>query len=108
MGNRLFVGNLQRDTTEKELKEFLGSGRVESVYIVTDRETGQPRGFAFANMVSDAAAQQVIQVCDGRELNGRNLRINEAYERPSSSGYDQRDDRGGKKKRRRRQDQGSW
>lgn len=85
--NRLYVGNLSFDTTETELNEaFSQFGRVESVSVVTDRDTGRPRGFAFVEMSSGTEAQAAVDGLDNQELGGRVLTVNIA--RP-------REDRGG-------------
>ena len=83
MGTRLYIGNLSWDTTEDGLMAALQeNGRaVKEVSLITDRETGRPRGFAFAEMENDADAQAAIEALDGLELDGRNLRVNEARER---------------------------
>ena len=82
MSNRLFVGNLSFDTNEQELREVFGQmGTVVEVKVVTDRETGRPRGFGFIEMSSAAEATQAIQQLNGRELGGRTLKVNEAEER---------------------------
>ncbi len=89
MSKRLFVGNLSWDTQEDDLiAAFEQDGRsVASARIMTDRDTGRPRGFAFVEMGSEADAQAAIQAMDGVELDGRALRVNEAEERqPRSSG----------------------
>ncbi len=88
MGNRLYVGNLSYDTTEDSLRSAFGSdGRsVKEVHIVSDRDTGQPRGFAFIEMANDHDAQGAIQAMDGYALDGRNLKVNEARERPAGGG----------------------
>ena len=88
MGNRLYVGNLNFATTEDTLRAALeeSGGQVRDIHIVTDRETGRPRGFAFAEMSSDAEAQAVIQAMDGKDLEGRNLTVNEAKPRPTGGG----------------------
>ena len=88
MGARLYVGNLSFSTTEDSLRAALeeGGGQVKDIHIVTDRETGRPRGFAFAEMASDAEAQAVIESMDGKELEGRNLTVNEAKPRPTGGG----------------------
>lgn len=78
---RIYVGNISWSSTEEELREFFGSfGPVESVSIITDRETGRSRGFGFVEM-EDEAAGKAIAEADGRELGGRTLRVNEARER---------------------------
>lgn len=83
MGTKLYVGNLNYNTTEDSLREAFGSnGReVTSVSIIMDRETGRSRGFAFVEMSTSEFAQQALQELDGQELDGRMLRINEARER---------------------------
>jgi cold-inducible RNA-binding protein len=79
MSVKLYVGNLSFQTTQQDLEELFGqSGQVESVSIVTDRDTGQPRGFAFVEMSGNAEAQAAIQALDGREVDGRALKVNEA------------------------------
>jgi cold-inducible RNA-binding protein len=83
VGTKLYVGNLNYNTTEDSLREAFGSnGReVTSVSIIMDRETGRSRGFAFVEMSTSEFAQQALQELDGHELDGRMLRINEARER---------------------------
>ena len=85
MGTKLYVGNLNYNTTEESLREaFCANGReVTSVSIIMDRETGRSRGFAFVEMSTAEFAQQALQELDGQELDGRMLRINEARERES-------------------------
>ena len=88
MGSRLYVGNLSFDITEDSLRAALeeSGGTCKDIHIVSDRETGRPRGFAFAEMSSDAEAQTVIEKMDGKELDGRNLTVNEAKPRPERGG----------------------
>ena len=88
MGARLYVGNLAFTTTEDSLRAALeeGGGSCKDVHIVTDRETGRPRGFAFAEMADDAQAQAVIASMDGKDLEGRNLTVNEAKPRAAGGG----------------------
>ena len=77
----LHVGNLPFSATEAELRDlFAEHGTVESVKVVSDRDTGRPRGFGFVDMPSDDA-QNAIQHLNGYEMNGRPLRVNEARER---------------------------
>jgi len=87
-GTRLYVGNLSYDTNEVSLREaFEQEGRkVTEVKLVTDRETGRPRGFAFVEMASPADAEAAIAALDGRDLDGRTLKVNEAQERQRGSG----------------------
>jgi RNA recognition motif-containing protein len=88
MGTRLFVGNLSFQTSEADLTAaFERDGRqVSSVSVVTDRDTGRPRGFAFVEMANENDAQAAIAALDGTELDGRTLRVNEAEERRPAGG----------------------
>ena len=88
MGARLYIGNLSFDTTEDTLRNALSEGgrQVKEVHIMTDRDTGRPRGFAFAEMGSDQDAQAAIQSLSGTNLDGRDLNVNEARERQPRSG----------------------
>ena len=88
MGKRLYVGNLSWDTTEDSLRmAFEQDGRtVSDVHIVTDRDTGRPRGFGFVEMGSDDEATAVISALDGSDLDGRQIKVNEARERPQRGG----------------------
>lgn len=84
MSVRLYVGNLPFSVTEQDLEDlFSRSGQVESTNIVTDRDTGRSRGFAFVEMDSREAADAAIQALNGYELDGRSLTVNEA--RPKES-----------------------
>lgn len=81
---KIYVGNLPFSTSESEIRElFSQHGTVESVSLVTDRDTGKPRGFGFVEM-SRADASRAIQNLNGKALGGRPLRVNEAQERPST------------------------
>jgi len=73
-----------------------GGRQVERVSIVTDRETGRPRGFAFVEMGSDSDAQAAISALDGQDLMGRPMRVNEAHERPAGGGGGGGGGRGGR------------
>ena len=86
--SRLYVGNLSWDTTQDSLRAaFEADGRaVKEVNIVSDRETGRPRGFAFVEMQSKADADKAIQALDGTTLDGRQIKVNEAQERPQRGG----------------------
>ena len=88
MGTRLYVGNLNWDTTEDTLQAALSEGGrgVKEIHMVTDRETGRPRGFAFVEMASESDAQGAIEALDGQILDGRNLTVNEARERTPRGG----------------------
>jgi RNA recognition motif-containing protein len=79
----IYVGNLPFSATEEEVRGlFEKHGKVESVKLITDRETGRPRGFGFVDMAS-ADAQTAIQQMNGFQMGGRPLRVNEAQERPA-------------------------
>jgi RNA recognition motif-containing protein len=79
MGRKLYVGNLAFDATSADLQELFGqAGACESAAVITDRSTGQSRGFGFVEMASNAEAQTAIQKFDGHEFKGRALRVNEA------------------------------
>ncbi len=88
MGTRLYVGNLSYDSTEDSVRSaFSEDGRtVTDVHIMMDRDTGRPRGFGFVEMGSAEDAQAAIQALDGANLDGRNLKVNEARERPQRGG----------------------
>jgi len=82
MGRRLYVGNLSFNTTEIGLRDAFGeAGTITDAKIVMDRDTGRPRGFAFVEMASDQEAQNAIAQLNGRELDGRTIKVNEAEER---------------------------
>ena len=81
MSKRLYVGNLPFSATEDEVRElFAQYGEVKSVDLISDRETGRPRGFGFVEMEDDGA-DEAISALDGHSMGGRSLRINEARPR---------------------------
>jgi len=83
MGNRLYVGNLSFSATNDTVRTaFSAFGEITDVHVVSDRETGQSRGFGFVTMGSADAAQKAISAMNGAMLDGRSLRVNEAQERP--------------------------
>ena len=86
----IYVGNLSFDASEDQVRSlFEAYGAVDKVNIVTDRDTGQPRGFAFVEMMDDDAANKAIEALNGTNLGGRNLNINEARpktDRPRGGG----------------------
>jgi RNA recognition motif-containing protein len=88
MGTRLYVGNLPFDVDESQLRTlFVGGGRaVTEVKMITDRETGRPRGFAFVEMGSQADAEAAVRELNGTQCGGRALTVNEAREREQSRG----------------------
>lgn len=80
--NRIYVGNLSFNTSEESLRDaFEQFGQTNEVKVVTDRETGRPRGFAFVSMADAEGARRAIAELDGTMLDGRSLRVNEAEER---------------------------
>lgn len=83
---RIYVGNLPFSATEDSVRAlFSKHGSVEKVSLITDRDTGRPRGFGFVEM-SSADASRAIQALNGTDLGGRPLRVNEAQERPRGGG----------------------
>ncbi len=87
MGNRLYVGNLSFNTSSDTLRAtFAELGDVTDVHLVTDRATGQARGFGFVTMGTADAAQNAIATMNGAVVDGRPLRVNEAEERPRGGG----------------------
>src|SRR6266478_5824604 len=93
----IFVGNLSYQTTQEDLlAAFSAYGNVERVNIVTDRDTGQPRGFAFVEMTERRDAETAISQLNGAELNGRAMNVNEARPKPTGgSGFGGGRGRGG-------------
>ena len=90
MGKKLYVGNLPFSVTEQSLQAtFSQHGTVESVNLITDRDTGQSKGFGFVEMRTDAEANAAINELNGTELEGRPIKVNEA--KPQA----RRSDRGG-------------
>ena len=76
---KLYVGNLSYSTTQDSLyTEFGAHGNVDEVAVITDRETGRPRGFAFVTMSNDEEARAAIESLNGREIDGRTITVNEA------------------------------
>lgn len=87
MSSKLYVGNIPFSTTEAELRDLFGEhGGVGSVSVITDRETGRPRGFAFVEMDDAEGAQAAIRALDGSQLGGRSLRVDQAQERQGGGG----------------------
>ena len=87
MGRKLYVGNLPYTVSQQDLEETFGKcGTVESVNVITDRSTGQSKGFAFIEMSSNAEAQKAIQDINGSSVEGRALTVNEARPQEKKSG----------------------
>ncbi|EQC44274.1 RNA-binding protein [Bacteriovorax sp. Seq25_V] len=82
MGSQLYVGNISFNTKEEDLKNFFSAaGTVNSAKIIMDRETGRSRGFGFVEMSSAEEAEQAVATLNGKELGGRDLRVNIAEEK---------------------------
>jgi RNA recognition motif-containing protein len=98
MGNRLYVGNLPFSATAETLRQaFASSGEVADVHVVNDRESGKSRGFAFVTMGNAYEAAKAIAAMNGTTLEGRELRVNEAEERPQYGGGGGRGAGGGRR-----------
>ena len=83
---RIYVGNFAYEMTEQELREaFEAHGQVQEVYMVRDRDTGRPKGFAFVEMPGGAEAEAAIGALNGKEFYGRTITVNEARPRPERS-----------------------
>jgi RNA recognition motif-containing protein len=83
MAKKLYVGNLSYKTNEDSLKNyFAGFGTVESVKIISDRDTGNSKGFGFVEMSNDAEAQAAVTGANGQDFDGRKLKVNEAIDKP--------------------------
>lgn len=87
MNNKLFVGNLSYSVTEDELRQlFSQHGEVTSVAVPNDKETGRPRGFAFVEMQSQAAAEAAMKALNGYQLSGREMKVDISTPKPRSGG----------------------
>ncbi len=87
MSKKIYVGNLPFSSTQEDLESlFARHGTVQSVNVIMDRETGRPRGFAFVEMESASDADDAIRALDGSNLDGRDIRVNEAQDRNASRG----------------------
>ncbi len=79
----IYVGNLSFKTTEDQVRElFAAYGQVDRVSLITDRQTGRPRGFGFVEMADNSSAQAAIAAINGMEVDGRTLTVNEAQPKP--------------------------
>ena len=79
MATNLYVGNLDYGTTSDQLAEFFGqAGAVTSANVISDRQTGRSRGFGFVEMADEAGAKKAIEMFNEKDMNGRNLVVNEA------------------------------
>jgi RNA recognition motif-containing protein len=83
---KMYVGNLPFSATEDQLRQLFGQhGEVQSVAVITDRATGQPRGFGFVEM-SDGDADKAMRALDGQDMGGRSIKVNEARAREGGGG----------------------
>jgi RNA recognition motif-containing protein len=86
-GVKIYVGNLSFETSESEVNQlFAAHGEVDEVAIITDRDTGRPRGFGFVQMRNEQSARDAIAALDGKELGGRQIKVNEAHARTERGG----------------------
>ena len=89
MGKKLYVGNLSYSTTEDQIRQlFAQTGEVDSVSLITDRETGRAKGFGFVEMSTEEAASEAIKRFNGYTIDNRALTVNEARPREERSGSD--------------------
>ena len=102
MGKKLFVGGLSFNTTDDGLREgFARFGEITEAKVITDRDTGRSRGFGFVTFTDEQAAQKAIAELNGTEFDGRNIKVNEAEDKPrgggrgGGGGYGGGGDRGG-------------
>ncbi len=87
MGRKLYVGNLAYSVSDSDLEQvFAAHGTVQSAQIIMDRDAGRSKGFGFVEMGSDQEAQAAIAALNGKEMDGRNLTVNEARPREERSG----------------------
>jgi len=83
MAKKLYVGNLNYDTDENTLRElFQTHGEIVSLNVITDRHTGMSRGFGFVEMATEEAAKAAVEALNGKDVDGRQIRVNEAYDKP--------------------------
>ncbi len=96
--SKIYVGNCSFDVTEEQLRElFVAYGEVDKVNVITDRDTGRARGFAFVEMSDASEAKAAIQGVNGTDLGGRTLNVNEARPRGDRGGGGGRGARGGQR-----------
>ena len=87
MGRKLYVGNLGYDVSGSDLEQlFAAHGTVDSVNVISDRSTGQSKGFGFVEMNTDAEAEAAIAALDGKDFGGRAMKVNEAKPKPEGGG----------------------
>lgn len=83
MAKKLYVGNLSYDTTEEDLRElFAAYGKIDSLNLISDRDSGRPKGFGFVEMSTEEEARAAISGLNSREVDGRQIKVNVANDRP--------------------------
>ncbi|MBN1523412.1 MAG: RNA-binding protein [Spirochaetales bacterium] len=88
MSNKIYVGNLSYDTTDSSLSElFSAHGEVVSAKVIVDRDTNRSKGFAFVEMTNKNEAKAAIEALNGNEVDGRNIKVNEAADKPRRDNY---------------------
>ncbi len=88
MGNKVYVGNLGYSATDADLQQLFGAfGTVQSAQVINDRDTGQSKGFGFVEMNSSSEAEAAITGLNGKQHDGRALKVNEAKPKTSSGGF---------------------
>lgn len=96
MEAKLYVGNMSYNTTEDELRKmFSEAGTIQDLVIIMDKFSGRPKGFGFVTMSSDAEADKAIEMFDGKEVGGRELKVNKARPREDRGGGGGGGNRGG-------------
>jgi RNA recognition motif-containing protein len=86
MAKKIYVGNMSYNTSEDGLRDvFAQYGEVVSVNVITDRVTGRAKGFGFVEMATEEAAQAAIAALNAKELDGRQLKVNEAFDKPRTN-----------------------
>lgn len=86
MSKKIYIGNLPFNSTQEDLESLFGRhGTVESVSVITDRDTGRPRGFAFVEMETAGDADEAIRALDGSNIDGREIRVNEAQDKRAAA-----------------------
>ena len=87
MGNKVFVGGLSWNTDDEGLRQaFSGFGDIVEVKVISDRETGRSRGFGFVTFTDSEGTRRAIEEMDGKELDGRSIKVNEAEDKPRGGG----------------------
>jgi RNA recognition motif-containing protein len=87
MAKKLYIGNLNYSTDEASIRKmFEPHGEVVSLNLITDKYTGQSKGFGFVEMASDEAAKAAIAALNGQQIDGRAIRVNEAFDKPRGDG----------------------